>query len=377
MIGSRITFSKFLKKLRQKKMDRKFTKDEQELFLMDFIGDDFLCSEIGFLLETNGFTNSESSDSLPWRRRSVRQDFLKGLLYLYIFLKKVPSLDILLLQLKNTKSVQRFLRSGKVNDRRNIVVFPEIFPHTNSFVVLPNHFYKEAFRRAQLNNLSSIFVPSCNLFIQFKKVSGLQSSAILESKYPLPVSIVRNSLHQRKLPANSFHRGVVLIVSDSSVFDRGTIYNEELLTLCKKSEFNSVTFVSETDQKVWELDIGLSSNSKVFSTRILNSHNYELLLSLIGNASAVCNLTDTNFNFFKRVSDLSEVPYFSFTDFEDTENAHIPPFTILGRLRLFSDQLRIPHNHANFPEELNSEDSFRLMISSIINEIEMHHLSDN
>ena len=346
-------------------MTRYFIKNNVSIALTDLIGDNFLCSELTFLLQSEGYFEVTPVKKVNPLEKVIYQNFVKATLRLYLKTRSIKFLDKVYFHIKRIKLLRSFLRIEQSRDAIQHKTLPGDFPRVSAFTLIPNNLIQEVESHSKLHRMHGMYLPSCNLYIQYFCEDDSQENEIIDCAYPIPLSRALNSATK----GERNYSNLILLVEDSLLFNFGTIYNLELVRICTEL---GITHVSLVD--VWKtskIEISLSSNitSLVYPKNYLNAYQFDSLHTLISNSDAVLNLTDESHNFVNRLSDILGIPYVTFDGKLVTYHSDFYPATILGKLRMFPELLELIETKAVFSSSMESEDVFRVKILDAIKRI--------
>lgn len=346
-------------------MTRYFINNNVSIAMTDLITDDFLCSELTFLLQSEGYIEVTPAKKKKPLELGLYRNIAKAILRLYLKTRNIKLLDKVYFRIKRIEILRGLLGPTQSRDAIQHKTLPGDFPQVSAFALIPNNLVQEAVSHSKLHRMCGMYFPSCNLYIQYFCEDSPKENEIIDCVYPIPLSRALNSVTN----SERNHSNLILLVEDSLLFNFGTIYNLELVRICTDL---GITHVSIFDvSKASKIEIYLSPNitSLVYPKNYLNANQFDLLHTLISNSNAILNLTGDSYNFVNRLSDILGIPYLTFDGKLATYHSDFYPATILGKLRMFPELLEFIDSRADFSSSMKSEDIFRINILDAIKRI--------
>lgn len=346
-------------------MTRYFINNNVSIALTDLIIDDFLCSELTFLLQSEGYFEVTPAKKKKPLEIGIQRNIAKAILRFYLKTKSIKLLDKVYFRIKRVETLRSLLGIEQPRDAIQYNTLPGDFPRVSAFALIPNNLVQEAVIHSKLHRMCGMYFPSCNLYIQYFCEDGPKENEIIDCVYPVPLSRALNSVTKSERDASK----LILLAEDSLLFNFGTIYNLELVRICTDL---GITHVSIFDvSKTSKIEIYLSPNitSLVYPKEYLNANQFDLLHTLISNSNVILNLTDDSHNFVNRLSNILGIPYATFDGKLATYHSDFYPATILGKLRMFPELLEFIDSRADLSSSMESEDIFRVNILDAIKRI--------
>lgn len=346
-------------------MTRYFIKNNVSVALIDLITDHFLCSELTFLLQSEGYFEVTPIKKVNPLDMVIYQNLVKAILRLYLKTRSVKFFDKFYFRIKQIQLLRRFLGIEPSMDAIKHKTLPGDFPQASAFSLIPNNLVHEVESHSKLHGMHGMYFPSCNLYIQYFCEDDSQENEIINCEYPIPLSRALNSSTKGERDSSN----LILLVEDPLLFNFGTIYNLELVRICTELGITHVSLVNVSETS--KIEIFLSSNitSLVYPKSYLYANQFDSLHTLISNSNAVLNLTNESHNFVNRLSNILGIPYVTFDGKLATYHSDFYPATILGKLRMFPELLELIDTKAVFSSSMESEDIFRITILDALKRI--------